>query len=54
MSADASADVSADVSADQIGAPNAIPYLRENKPCLFKTHAVFGRAYFRAMLIFET
>ena len=23
-----------------------IPYWRENKPCLFKTHAVFGRAYF--------
>ena len=25
-----------------------IPYSRENKQCLFKTHAVFGRAYFRA------
>ena len=25
-----------------------LPYSRENKPCLFKTHAVFGRAYFRA------
>ena len=33
-----------------------IPCLRKNKPCLFKTHEVevFGRAYFRAMLIFET
>ena len=31
-----------------------LPYSRENKPCLFKTHEVFGRAYFRAMLIFET
>ena len=31
-----------------------IPYSRENKPCLFKTHEVFGRAYFRAMLIFKT
>ena len=25
-----------------------IPYSRENKQCLFKTHAVFGRAYFWA------
>ena len=25
-----------------------VPYSRENKQCLFKTHAVFGRAYFRA------
>ena len=25
-----------------------LPYSRENKQCLFKTHAVFGHAYFRA------
>ena len=30
---------------------NHIPYSRENKPCLFKTHAVFGR--FLDALIFE-
>ena len=30
---------------------NSIPYSRENKPCLFKTHEVFGRAYFRDMII---
>ena len=31
-----------------------IPYSRENKPFLVKTHEVFGHAYFRGMLIFET
>ena len=30
------------------------PYSRKNKPCLFKTYEVFGGAYFRAMLVFET
>ena len=28
-----------------------LPYLRENKQCLFKTDEVFGRAYFRDMII---
>ena len=34
----------------KIKGKNAIelPYSRESKPCLFKTHSVFGRAYFRA------
>ena len=29
------------------------PNSRENKQCLFKTHAVFGRAYFRAFSKFK-
>ena len=28
-----------------------VPHSRENKPCLFKTHEVFRRAYFRDMII---
>ena len=35
-------------NANNINPKYYIPYSRENKQCLFKTHTIFGRAYFRA------